>query len=421
MGTRIGVGLELVSVQDCIFRKSLAVTNLRRVRALANMGGVALRNRFIHVAGTNGKGSTCAFLESGLRAAGLRTGLYTSPHLIRWNERIRICGKCIGDEDFAEILNRWGACASAVAAADATQKPSGFEVLTVAALDYFHRTAVDVAIIEAGLGGRLDATNIIQPDICAISTIGEDHADVLGDGEERISWEKAGILKRGVAAVVGNVSRVSLTTVQKVANSVGAKILRPDPIAIPPLQFLRGSEQVENFQLAATIARRWLEDRALFSNEIWEKFLEGAARAQWPGRWDLREIDGRTWIFDGTHNGHGLMTLRENLRHYFPSHFPRLSVVCAALGQRRASDILPFLSSVASELFLVELKEPRALSGETLRKFVPAHFFRPVNFLSEGQLAELPHVVDSDCILVSGSLHLVGKTMESLNVCPFSE
>jgi dihydrofolate synthase/folylpolyglutamate synthase len=355
-------------------------------------------------------------LERGFREIGLRTGFYSSPHLVHWNERIRINGQPIPNEDFIELIAHWDQLARSIATEDPLTVPSSFEILTAAALDYFQRLAVDVSILETGFGGRWDATNAVYPEICAITTIGLDHTEFFGEGEADIAWEKAGILKGGVPVFVGNVSPSAFSVIEKVAEAVGVLVLRPGEFILPPLQFLHGVEQEENFQLARAIARHWLCGLKKFDGDTWHRCIHGMTQARWSGRWDRREIQGKSWIFDGTHNVHGLNMLKKNWEN-LPSDFRRRpTVVAAMLGQRRAEDLMPFFCSVASELVLVSLDEERATPVDTLRSLVPDDFSGKVIIFPEEDLGKLPDTISCDFVLVAGSLHLVGKTMGALNL-----
>lgn len=255
-----------------------------------------------HVAGTNGKGSTCAMIESMARAAGKRTGLYTSPHLCRFAERIRIDGEPISDETLADVLER---------ALELGPALSFFEAATLAAFLAFRDAKVDVAIIEVGIGGRLDATNVVpRPRVTAITRVALDHMDRLGDTLESIAREKAGIAKPGVAMVLGPMAPDVRAAALDVALAAGALpiVLGDDPDAVARESLpigLRGAYQHDNARIAARVARE------LGIGEVARR--EGLARTSWPGRFEHVELASGplrgAWLLDGAHNPDGALSL----------------------------------------------------------------------------------------------------------------
>ena len=389
--------------------------SLDRMVRLLEAGNVRRSGPFIQVAGTNGKGSTCAFLEHGLRALGLKTGLYTSPHLIRWNERIKLDGKDIGNEDFLKLLTRWIKIAEKFGE---HVRPTCFEILTAAALDFFQRAAVDVAILEVGLGGRCDATSAVFAEVCAITTIGLDHMDILGTDIASIGGEKAAIARPGVPLVVGNVPKEVMDVIGAAARSAAAPVLSPKKISIPLLRHMRGVEQEENYRMAAEIGSIWLKLHAMEGGGTIDRFLAVMADARWPGRWDRRKILGKQWIFDCTHNVHGLIVLRQNWRLLPEKERAAPTIVTCTLGEDRARDLLPFLSSIAKKLVLVELNDRRALSGDRLKSLVPPESRCEIHTIAENQLGDELPKLHGDPILVVGSILLVGKTLDALGERP---
>ncbi|MBP8136892.1 MAG: bifunctional folylpolyglutamate synthase/dihydrofolate synthase, partial [Candidatus Eisenbacteria bacterium] len=184
---------------------------------LAALGEPQRAFRSVHVAGTNGKGSACALIERVLRAAGVRTGLFTSPHLVDFRERIRVDGRCAPEAELAARLAR-------IEALPGGGERTFFEVATGLGFLTFAESKVEMAVVEVGLGGRLDTTNVITPDVCAITSIGLDHAEILGDSHEKIAAEKAGIFKRGVPAVSGVEHDAAATVIAHAARDAGAPL-----------------------------------------------------------------------------------------------------------------------------------------------------------------------------------------------------
>ena len=227
----------------------------------------------LHVAGTNGKGSTCAMLRGGLEAAGKTVHVFTSPHLVRFNERIRVAGKLIDDADLAPLL------AEVLDAAEAHEiGPSFFEATTAAALLTFSRAPADACVIEVGLGGRLDATNVVTPAVCGIASIGIDHQSFLGDMIEQIAAEKAGIAKPGARVICLDNNTVNAVIDREVRAKGGIPLIegRDWPIDPTLTPGLRGPHQLRNANLAAQMLAAFGVDNATIR--------EGIAAARWPGR-----------------------------------------------------------------------------------------------------------------------------------------
>lgn len=253
----------------------------------------------VHVAGTNGKGSTAAMVEAVARAAGLRTGLYTSPHLCRFAERIRIDGESIGDDDLVRALEEAIALGPDL---------SFFETATLAAFLAFRAHAVDLAVVEVGIGGRFDATNVVErPRVTAITRVAFDHMDRLGNTLEDIAREKAGIAKPGCPLVVGPLPEGPMRVVENVARSVGAPIVRvaERPEALPAERALRGAYQGHNAAVARTIAAQLDFDDAAIAR--------GLSTARWPGRFERIDRPDGPYLLDGAHNPDGARALAASL------------------------------------------------------------------------------------------------------------
>jgi dihydrofolate synthase / folylpolyglutamate synthase len=333
------------------------ILGLERITALlATLGNPQHRlPPVFHVAGTNGKGSTCAFLRAMLEAAGNTVHVYTSPHLVRFNERIRISGRLIEDDELApllsEVLNRAEAYSIG---------PSFFEATTAAAFLAFSRTLSDACIIEVGLGGRLDATNVVTPAICGIAQIGIDHQAFLGETIEEIAVEKAGIAKLGVPLV----SLAQPPAVERVIERVAAKSGAPfflegrdwhiDGTLQPGLP---GAHQIRNANLAAQMARHFGLHEAAIRN--------GVETAQWPARFqrlsDGPLTHGRTVWIDGAHNPAAAQVLAEELAKR-PMH-----LIVGILANKDADGILSALAPHAKSLVIVavpdhESHDPAALA-----------------------------------------------------------
>lgn len=250
----------------------------------------------VHVAGTNGKGSTCAMVEAMARASGRRTGLYTSPHLVRFAERVRVDGEPIADEALAAALEE---------ALHVGHDLSFFETATFAALLAFRAAGVELAVLEVGIGGRLDATNIVAPRVTAITGVALDHQDMLGDTLDAIAREKAGIAKRRVPLVLGALPADARAAVLEVARAVEARPVEAPPLPPDARVGLLGPHQRDNARVAWTIgAELGLPEDAR---------TRGLAEARWPGRLERVEVRrgdlAGPWLLDGAHNPDGARAL----------------------------------------------------------------------------------------------------------------
>jgi dihydrofolate synthase / folylpolyglutamate synthase len=375
------------------------ILGLERITALlATLGNPQDRlPPAFHVAGTNGKGSTCAFLRASLEAAGKAVHVYSSPHLVRFNERIRVAGKLIDDEDLApllsEVLNR----------AEAYEiGPSFFEATTAAALLAFSRTPADYCVIEVGLGGRLDATNVITPIVCGIAQVGIDHQAFLGETLGEIAGEKAGIAKAGVPIICLAQSSDALVAIEAVASKVGAPLQiegrdwQIDPKLVPSLP---GAHQIRNANLAAQMLRQaGIADEATRA---------GIANARWPAR--LQKLapgpltgSGNIWL-DGAHNPACAEALAEHLQ-VRPMH-----LIIGILANKDADGIVAALAPHAPSLTFVAVPDHDSHNPEMLAKQWHGHAADTL----QAALADL-----SGEILIVGSLYLAGEALRLNNELP---
>ena len=303
-------------------------------RLLAACGNPERGMRFLHVAGTNGKGSTCAMLDSILRRSGFRAGLYTSPHLVDFRERIRVDGAMISREDLAEGLSR---LRDAVRGWD--HAPTFFEISTVLALDHFTRAGCDIVVLETGMGGRLDSTNAVKPLVSTITPIDMDHMQWLGDTLEKIAAEKAGIIKPGVPVVSAPQQPAAAEVLRKTAAARGSEIhFVSDPCTLP--LSLSGPHQKWNAALAVETLRA--SGLAISETAI----SEGLLATEWPARF---QRVGDRFIVDGAHNAHSATALVQTWREVFADRKP--TVVFGALADKDYPEILAHLDPLA-ERFL---------------------------------------------------------------------
>jgi dihydrofolate synthase / folylpolyglutamate synthase len=382
-----------------------AKLGLDRILALLDaLGNPHRACRWIHVAGTNGKGSTCAMIEAGLRTAGVRTGLYISPHLVEPTERIQIAGHQVSQDQFAEAFRRVHETAERMLAAGSLDMhPTYFETVTAMAFVVFADQKVNTAVLEVGLGGRLDATNVVKPELCVITPIDFDHQIFLGDTIEQIAAEKAGILKPGVPAVFAEqnpeAERVLLThahgpyTLSRDwaitdlaidARGSGFR-LRGVPIACP----LAGQHQVENARVAAIA----LTELGVSPS--------GIASARWPAR--LEHVSERPEIIiDGAHNPAGVRALAAYIRRFYSGR--RVWIIYGALGDKAVSEMASVLFPLADRLILTAPSNSRAMPPED----IPATGAQITHSIAEA-IALPGDAGPNDVVFVAGSLYLAGE------------
>lgn len=401
--------------------------NIQKLKERIEKSAVGPGYRAAHIAGTNGKGSTAAFLDSILRRAGRRTGLYTSPHLERINERIRIAGEEISDEAFAESFSRVQALTEELlAAGELSGHPTYFECLTAMAFDAFARSGVERAVFETGLGGRLDATNVTEPAASVITRIDFDHENFLGHSLVEIAGEKAGILKPGVPLVLApqraeareailrraaelecaageteRLFRVEETRMEK--GRVLARVVETETgqaYKIAPR--LPGRFQLQNALCALAAAR-------LIEPGVRRETIEaGIAGAEWPGRLEQLQA-GPDVILDGAHNPGAARELASFWEENYAGR--RVWLVYGALRDKAVDEIAGILFPRAAEVILTEPGTPRALSAPLLAEIAGHHAekFAVMEDPEEAIERALAKAEPGDAVFITGSLYLVGQ------------
>lgn len=399
----------------------------RMEELLALLGSPQERLKFIHVAGTNGKGSTSALLDACLRQAGLRVGLYTSPHLVRYNERFRINGEEVSDEALC------AAAARVKAAADTMEDaPTQFELLTCVGFCCFEAAGCDIVVLEVGLGGRLDATNVIPaPEAAVITRIGLEHTELLGDTLEKIAAEKAGIVKAGGTVVLGGDHTEPVRrTVEEICRQRGARLIQaeePAPLArsLEGQRFswgpypevclsLLGEHQLQNAATALAVLevlreRGWpIPDQAV---------LEGMAHAVWPGRFECAGTHPAI-IVDGGHNPQCAQAVAASLAAYFPGK--KISFLMGVLADKDFRGIFDPIVPLAERIAAVTPDSPRALpAAELCRKLAGEYGFTAAAAYPDAAaaLAALRESVGpEDVICVCGSLYMIGEVRTLLGL-----
>ena len=388
---------------------------LERVElALRSLGDPHTRFKSIHIAGTNGKGSVAAMLHAMFSAGGYRVGLYTSPHLVSFTERIRVGAAEISEAEVVRLVREIRTAAT-VRGIDLTF----FEFVTVMAFLHFARQAVDLAVLEVGLGGRLDATNVVDPEVAVITTIGLDHEEFLGHTVEAVAREKAGIIKPGRPVIVGDVSPEVGAVIRGVANANRAPVFSRDrDFAVTPASSFRfsgigceidalhvplqGSHQHEN-AATATAAAVLLRRTLPLSDEALRR---GLAQVRWPGRLDVVR-EAPLVVLDGAHNADGVATLVRELPAITQGR--AIHLLFAVMRDKLWQPMVDTLGRVARTVTLTTVLPPRGEAPETLaRHFAP---YCPVRIEPQAVPA-LEALVGSvnagDAVLVTGSLFLVG-------------
>ncbi len=395
-----------------LFGAKFGLENSFKLAALA--GNPKNRLRFIHVAGTNGKGSTCAMLESIYRASGLRVGLYTSPHLVAFGERIQVNRKPVGEADvvrLVEALQPW------LKEFPADHHPTFFEVVTMMALRWFAEHNCDLVIWETGLGGRLDATNIVTPLASVITNIQYDHQRWLGETLDRIATEKAGIIKSGVPVITGAEDPQALAVIQETALQQHSPLtlVTPAHTQHPPLDTLKlpllGWHQRMNAAVALATVRTLQPHFPLSDQHV----REGLAAVRWPGRLQLVERTAGCWVLlDGAHNSAGITTLRAALEEHFPDARP--TFVLGIMQDKDWDLMCEILAPLAGRILCVPVHSERSAQPDQLRE--ACHRTNPnVEVETCASLADaLARTQAESFTVVAGSLYLIGEAMELLHV-----
>ncbi|NLX61217.1 MAG: bifunctional folylpolyglutamate synthase/dihydrofolate synthase [Tissierellia bacterium] len=395
-------------------------------KLLELLGNPHLDLKYIHIAGTNGKGSTASYISHMLKEAGYKVGLFTSPYLERFNERISINGENIPDERLAEITERVKNTIE-IMLKEGYEHPTTFEIVTTIAFVYFKEENVDFVVLEVGLGGRLDSTNVIKDSlISVITTIDYDHMAELGDTLGKIAYEKAGIIKDRGLVLSYPQSEEALEVIKEVAKSRAAslevcpmdnvEILKLDEFggvfnyeyndkAYSNLEIsLIGKHQVYNATLALT-AIMMLKDRGIV--EISEEALrQGLKNTKWPGRIEVLRRDP-TFVIDGAHNMQGIKTLTENINRF---KYKRLILGMAILKDKEVEPMVEALTSIADEVVVTEANIHRKMDAEDLEKIVKKYNKNThVRTDLKEAVSKAYQLADKDdLILFAGSLYLIG-------------
>ncbi len=380
----------------------------------------------MHIAGTNGKGSTAAMLASILRRAGCRTGLYTSPYILRFNERMQVNGAEISDEALCELTEYVRPFADAL-----SEHPTEFELITAMGFEYFRREKCDIVVCEVGMGGDWDATNVIENTECAVITnIGLDHTKYLGDTVEAIARTKAGIIKPGRPCVLYRQRASVEAVVAKACREKGAPLYKADFGALAPVSDalegqrfdwgevkglslpLLGAHQLKNAATALT-AVGVLRDRGWDIPE--DAVRRGLAEVAWPGRFQVLRRDP-LFIADGGHNPQCLAALEAALRAYLPGQ--KLVFLCGCMADKDYGDMFRRLTPFAREFVTVTPDNPRALPARELSDYIaktlglPA---TPCDSVAAGVALSTQKAGPGGAVCACGSLYMMGEVIEAVS------
>lgn len=401
----------------------------RMERLLELRGNPHLQLPVIHIAGTNGKGSTIAHLRQLLEVRALRVGTFTSPYLVSYNEQIAINGNAISDQDLQRLLSLY----QDLLAQHAMQGVTEFEIVTTLAYDYFVQQQVDVAIIEVGMGGLLDSTNVCQPLLTAITTVGLDHVALLGDSLEAIAEQKAGIIKLGVPIVTGRLEPEALAVVEQKAAEKDAPLFSwSQAYQVEPQESeegecfsfsnayrakdsyqtaLMGLHQADNAGLALHLCDLYcqLQSLPLLTKEEVERAL---LVAEWPGRLE-RVSDQPLILLDGAHNPHALRSLAATLDQHYPTY--RKHILFACIQTKALDDMVELLQKIPkAAISLTAFDDPRSFSKESMQALAEQQglsYKEWPDYLSD--YLALEHESD-ELLLITGSLYFLAQVRKAI-------
>ena len=398
---------------------------LQRTRELLSLLGNPQKDlRFVHVAGTNGKGSTCAMLASILQAAGYRTGLYTSPFVNRFNERIALNGKPIPDQDLVDVFERIRPIVDGM-----PNQPSEFELITCAAMLYYKEQRCDVVVLEVGMGGEFDSTNVIDtPLLTVITAMGYDHMKYLGDTMTEIASAKAGIIKPGGTTLIYGENPEADNVFSDTCQRVGSRLVVTDHSRITDhahtlqghdLSFgqyshirlpLIGSHQVKNAAVVLTAVEELkkaglsIPDGAVY---------EGMATVRWPARMELLS-EKPVFLLDGGHNPHGFQAAARTMKELFPDK--QMTVMMGVMADKDHGDMIRQLLPQTKQFITVRPDSPRAMSAEALAEEIRSlgGEAEPVETVQSGVQKMLAEAEPEDVLLAIGSLYMSGDVRAAM-------
>ena len=392
---------------------------------LDRLGNPHQNLKYVHIAGTNGKGSTAAYIAEILEISGLKTGLYTSPFIERFTERIRVNGVEISEEDLARLTEKVKRTVEEMKA-DGTRLPSEYEIVSAIAFLYYKEMGCDIVVLEVGLGGRLDATNVIPcPELAVITTISFDHTEILGDSLGKIAFEKAGIIKNGGELILYPQSEEAERVICRVCeerNAILHKAAMPLKLISANLEGqcfslmldgkseiyetgLLGNYQTNNAAVAIQAAKI-LQKKGWKIND--EDIRTGILKTLWPGRFELLRENPYV-IIDGSHNDEGASVLVKSLQQYFPDQ--KIIFIAGVLEDKDYAHMMKRVIPLAKKFYTITPPSPRALTAEKLSEFLlenGAASAVPVGNIKEAVSRAVAEATSDDIICAFGSLYYIG-------------
>jgi dihydrofolate synthase/folylpolyglutamate synthase len=411
--------------------RSGIVWDVRRIeRLLERLGNPQDAARSVHITGTKGKGSTSAMMASVLKQAGYRVGLYTSPHLLSFTERIQVDGKPIAEDDWARLTERLRPEVEAENRLGDLGELTTFEIMTAMAFLHFRQVKADYQVVEVGLGGRIDATNVVKPQVGVITSISYDHTDVLGDTLAKIAGEKAGIIKAGASVVSAPQFPEAMEVIERVCREKGVRLVKVGrdvtwekgsfnaegqnfrvkglkgdyDLWIP----LLGEHQVENAANAVAALELLTGMGARIPAE---DIAYGLAKVNWPGR--LQVLGKEPWVVvDGAHNAYSMQRLGEALRQYFK--YDKLTLILGFGGDKDIPGMVAEAVKMTGDIILVSSRHPRSVKAEALAEEFSKHGVTPRLAESVTKAVEmaLEGSKPNDLIGAAGSIFVIAEVME---------
>ena len=390
-----------------MFGTKLGLENPHRLALLA--GSPHNNLRFIHVAGTNGKGSVCAMLESVYREAGYRTGLFTSPHLVSFRERIQVNRDLIPEETVAKLTLH---LLELMATFPKGQAPTFFEMVVVMALCHFNEQKCDIVLWETGMGGRLDATNIVTPVASVITNIGLDHTRWLGNSHNEIAREKSGIIKKNIPVFTTAKEEEGLSIIRSAAKNNKTELIEPEGLNTKFKLSLIGQHQQTNASLASSVISRMQTILPVKTEHI----KCGLTKVNWPGRLQIVNVGLKKFLLDGAHNTEGASILNQAVKDHFLEE--SLVFILGMVDEKDGKGFCQKIAPLADRLILSPVKSGRSAKPATFSPTCQAANPEAKICVTSSLKQALEQCVEEPFVIITGSFYLVGEALEHLNLLP---
>jgi dihydrofolate synthase/folylpolyglutamate synthase len=411
--------------------RSGIVWDLKRIeRLLRRLDDPQNYARSVHVAGTKGKGSTAAMIASILKEAGYKVGLYTSPHLLSYTERIQVDSKPIAESDWAKLTGEIKPHVEAENRIGDLGELTTFEIFTAMAFLHFRQVRADWQVVEVGLGGRLDATNVVKPEVCVMTSISYDHTDVLGDTLAKIAREKTGIIKPGADIVSAPQFPEAMEVIERVCREKGIRLIKVgEDVTWEKGNFnaegqsfrvkglrgdydlwmpLLGEHQIENAASAVAVGELLVERGGVIKPE---DIVAGLRKVNWPGR--MQVLGKEPWVVvDGAHNAYSMRRLGEALEQYFRSE--KLTLILGFGADKDVPGMAAEAVKITGDIIVVASRHPKAMKPEALRAEFQRHGVTPrvVDSVKEAVKLALEGAGHNDLVCAAGSIFVIAEVME---------